>query len=348
MAGFLTSKGELVRSILYPKPVDFKFQRHSYYFILFLAAVACIGFVYTIILMVSKEKHTLIALSSSWLLWPALVLPTLSFLWWGKRNTLLLLYPLPGYCGLHWFYLHYHSYGEERETHSYFFILFLATVACIGFTYTIILMVSKHTLTTLSSSWLLWPVFCLRYHSYGEQRETHSYYFILFLATVACVLSALSLLSDLWWAKRNTLLLLYPLPGCCGRYQFYLHYHSSTLFHQPININACICSGGACMHALVCSSVYMHLWMWWNACICRPFLVTSITSTFVLQVSWRIWSIISAVIIVITVYLPSHFLHYPRHVLGHQHPVLDTSIISIVYIVIIVMIPHSAFFIVIY
>ena len=70
MAGFLTSKGELVRSILYPKPVDFKFQRHSYYFILFLAAVACIGFIYTIILMVSK------------------------------RNALLLLYPLPGYCGL--------------------------------------------------------------------------------------------------------------------------------------------------------------------------------------------------------------------------------------------------------
>ncbi|XP_076452131.1 polyamine-transporting ATPase 13A3-like isoform X2 [Babylonia areolata] len=50
--GFLTSKGELVRSILYPKPVDFKFQRHSYYFVLFLAAVACIGFVYTIVLMV--------------------------------------------------------------------------------------------------------------------------------------------------------------------------------------------------------------------------------------------------------------------------------------------------------
>ena len=70
MAGFLTSKGELVRSILYPKPVDFKFQRHAYYFILFLAAVACIGFIYTIILMVSK------------------------------RNALLLLYPLPGYCGL--------------------------------------------------------------------------------------------------------------------------------------------------------------------------------------------------------------------------------------------------------
>ncbi|PVD35316.1 hypothetical protein C0Q70_02276 [Pomacea canaliculata] len=48
--GFSTSKGELVRSILYPKPVDFKFQRHSYYFVLVLALIAMMGFIYTIIL----------------------------------------------------------------------------------------------------------------------------------------------------------------------------------------------------------------------------------------------------------------------------------------------------------
>ena len=59
MTGFLTSKGELVRSILYPKPVDFKFQRHSYYFILFLAGIACIGFVYTVILMVCRWRMVL-------------------------------------------------------------------------------------------------------------------------------------------------------------------------------------------------------------------------------------------------------------------------------------------------
>ncbi|KAH9514185.1 hypothetical protein Btru_030489 [Bulinus truncatus] len=52
--GFSTSKGELVRSIMYPKPVDFKFQRHSYYFIMVLAAVALMGFIYTIILMVER------------------------------------------------------------------------------------------------------------------------------------------------------------------------------------------------------------------------------------------------------------------------------------------------------
>ncbi|CAG5133043.1 unnamed protein product, partial [Candidula unifasciata] len=50
--GFSTSKGELVRSIMFPKPVDFKFQRHSYYFIMVLAAIAALGFIYTIVLMV--------------------------------------------------------------------------------------------------------------------------------------------------------------------------------------------------------------------------------------------------------------------------------------------------------
>ncbi|XP_055863593.1 polyamine-transporting ATPase 13A3-like isoform X1 [Biomphalaria glabrata] len=52
--GFSTSKGELVRSIMYPKPVDFKFQRHSYYFIMVLAAVALMGFIYTIVLMAER------------------------------------------------------------------------------------------------------------------------------------------------------------------------------------------------------------------------------------------------------------------------------------------------------
>ncbi|XP_059164770.1 polyamine-transporting ATPase 13A3-like isoform X2 [Physella acuta] len=50
--GFSTSKGDLVRSIMFPKPVDFKFQRHAYYFVLVLAGIALLGFVYTIVLMV--------------------------------------------------------------------------------------------------------------------------------------------------------------------------------------------------------------------------------------------------------------------------------------------------------
>lgn len=48
--GYLTSKGELVRSILFPKPVDFQFNRHIYRFIQCLAIVALCGFTYTVIL----------------------------------------------------------------------------------------------------------------------------------------------------------------------------------------------------------------------------------------------------------------------------------------------------------
>ncbi|XP_060069309.1 polyamine-transporting ATPase 13A3-like [Ylistrum balloti] len=53
--GFTTSKGELVRSILHPKPVDFKFNRDTYIFIGILAIIAGLGFIYTIILMVIDE-----------------------------------------------------------------------------------------------------------------------------------------------------------------------------------------------------------------------------------------------------------------------------------------------------
>ena len=45
--GFLTSKGNLVRSILYPSPVDYKFEEDSYKFVGFLITVALVGFAYT-------------------------------------------------------------------------------------------------------------------------------------------------------------------------------------------------------------------------------------------------------------------------------------------------------------
>ncbi|XP_008206786.1 cation-transporting ATPase 13A2 isoform X2 [Nasonia vitripennis] len=47
--GFNTSKGGLVRSIMYPPPVDFKFEQDSYKFVELLACIASIGVVYTII-----------------------------------------------------------------------------------------------------------------------------------------------------------------------------------------------------------------------------------------------------------------------------------------------------------
>ncbi|ELV09442.1 putative cation-transporting ATPase 13A3 [Tupaia chinensis] len=56
LTGFSTSKGQLVRSILYPKPTDFKLYRDAYLFLLCLVAVAGIGFIYTIINSVLNEE----------------------------------------------------------------------------------------------------------------------------------------------------------------------------------------------------------------------------------------------------------------------------------------------------
>ncbi|CAG9772733.1 unnamed protein product [Ceutorhynchus assimilis] len=53
--GFLTSKGELVRSILYPPPADFKFDRDSYKYIGILAFIAACGFIYTIVSKLQRE-----------------------------------------------------------------------------------------------------------------------------------------------------------------------------------------------------------------------------------------------------------------------------------------------------
>ncbi|CAG5864327.1 unnamed protein product [Menidia menidia] len=53
--GFSTAKGQLVRSILYPKPTDFKLYRDAYLFLLCLVAVAGIGFIYSIVLSIMKE-----------------------------------------------------------------------------------------------------------------------------------------------------------------------------------------------------------------------------------------------------------------------------------------------------
>jgi cation-transporting ATPase 13A3/4/5 len=52
--GFMTAKGSLVSAIMYPPPVDFRFERDSYRFIGFLASLASIGFTYSIIKKVNK------------------------------------------------------------------------------------------------------------------------------------------------------------------------------------------------------------------------------------------------------------------------------------------------------
>ncbi|KAF7669773.1 hypothetical protein LDENG_00124350 [Lucifuga dentata] len=53
--GFSTEKGQLVRSILYPKPTDFKLYRDAYLFLLCLVGVAGIGFIYNIVLSIMNK-----------------------------------------------------------------------------------------------------------------------------------------------------------------------------------------------------------------------------------------------------------------------------------------------------
>ncbi|XP_058466669.1 polyamine-transporting ATPase 13A3 [Malaya genurostris] len=52
--GNITAKGGLIRSILYPPPVDYKFEKDSYKFIMVLAFVAGCGFLYTVITKVLR------------------------------------------------------------------------------------------------------------------------------------------------------------------------------------------------------------------------------------------------------------------------------------------------------
>lgn len=52
--GYLTAKGSLVRSILYPPPADFRFDKDTYRFIWILATVAISGSIYTAVSKVSK------------------------------------------------------------------------------------------------------------------------------------------------------------------------------------------------------------------------------------------------------------------------------------------------------
>jgi cation-transporting P-type ATPase 13A2 len=53
--GNITAKGDLIRSILYPPPVDYKFEQDSYKFVALLATVAFTGFLFTLVTKVSDE-----------------------------------------------------------------------------------------------------------------------------------------------------------------------------------------------------------------------------------------------------------------------------------------------------
>ncbi|CAH0381371.1 unnamed protein product, partial [Bemisia tabaci] len=46
--GFLTTKGSLIRSILYPPPADFKFDKDTHKFLWILSVIAALGLIYTV------------------------------------------------------------------------------------------------------------------------------------------------------------------------------------------------------------------------------------------------------------------------------------------------------------
>ncbi|KAM5163819.1 putative cation-transporting ATPase 13A4 [Mantella aurantiaca] len=54
--GFNTAKGDLVRSILYPKPMNFKLYRDAFRFLMILATVAVIGTIYTVAVFVLQGE----------------------------------------------------------------------------------------------------------------------------------------------------------------------------------------------------------------------------------------------------------------------------------------------------
>ena len=49
--GFNTARGSMVRSILFPKPINIKYERHGVKFIGMMAIVGVIGFTFSIALM---------------------------------------------------------------------------------------------------------------------------------------------------------------------------------------------------------------------------------------------------------------------------------------------------------
>ncbi|XP_074074397.1 polyamine-transporting ATPase 13A2 [Macrotis lagotis] len=53
--GFCTAKGDLVSSILHPKPINFKFYRDALKFVFFLFILAAIGTIYSIVILIHNQ-----------------------------------------------------------------------------------------------------------------------------------------------------------------------------------------------------------------------------------------------------------------------------------------------------
>ncbi|XP_009881727.1 PREDICTED: probable cation-transporting ATPase 13A5 [Charadrius vociferus] len=75
--GFNTAKGDLVRSILYPKPVNFKLYRDAFKFIVGLSAIGVFGLIYTVCVFVSHKKPVADVVAMALLLLTVAVPPTI-------------------------------------------------------------------------------------------------------------------------------------------------------------------------------------------------------------------------------------------------------------------------------
>ncbi|XP_060098775.1 probable cation-transporting ATPase 13A5 [Heteronotia binoei] len=75
--GFNTAKGDLVRSILYPKPLNFKIYRDAFKFILGLVVIAILGMVYAIYVYTSHKQPGSLTLVMALLLLTVPVPPAL-------------------------------------------------------------------------------------------------------------------------------------------------------------------------------------------------------------------------------------------------------------------------------
>lgn len=129
--GFSTAKGQLVRSILYPKPTDFKLYRDAYLFLLCLVAVAGIGFIYSIVLSIMNKvichaTGTGQNCIAKWIQRSHLCLHMITWLqivrcWtivWSKKDYpwKLIVTFLPDHPGVsrnhhYWVFGHHHHYG---------------------------------------------------------------------------------------------------------------------------------------------------------------------------------------------------------------------------------------------
>lgn len=54
--GFNTTKGQLVRSIMYPKPLDFEFTKDLFRFVAIMGIFAVAGFIYSVAILLSQNS----------------------------------------------------------------------------------------------------------------------------------------------------------------------------------------------------------------------------------------------------------------------------------------------------